>query len=117
MAVKRIVSNIQVSDIAAAKKFYNEILGLEVLMDHGWIITYGVSDLSSVQLSFATEGGSGTKVPDLSIEVDNLLQVYQAMKEAGFIISYDLTTEPWGVKRFYVLDPFGKTINILSHVR
>lgn len=116
MAVKRIVSNIAVSDIAAAKKFYSEILGLEVVMDHGWIMTYGTADLAPLQVSFATEGGSGTPVPDLSIEVDNLMEVYYAMKESDFSITYDLTTEPWGVKRFYVQDPFGKIINILSHV-
>lgn len=25
-------------------------------------------------------------------------------------------TEPWGVRRFYVRDPFGKLVNILQHV-
>ncbi|HYN27676.1 MAG TPA: glyoxalase, partial [Burkholderiales bacterium] len=24
-------------------------------------------------------------------------------------------SEPWGVRRFYVRDPFGKLINILQH--
>jgi uncharacterized glyoxalase superfamily protein PhnB len=33
----------------------------------------------------------------------------------GFGILYDLTDEPWGVRRFYVRDPFGKVVNILSH--
>ena len=33
----------------------------------------------------------------------------------GFGILYDLTDEPWGVRRFYIRDPFGKVVNILSH--
>ena len=33
----------------------------------------------------------------------------------GLEIVYGVVTEPWGVRRFYVRDPFGKTINILAH--
>jgi catechol 2,3-dioxygenase-like lactoylglutathione lyase family enzyme len=39
--VGRIVANVPVVDPAAAKRFYRDILGLEVLMDMGWIATYG----------------------------------------------------------------------------
>ncbi len=38
------------------------------------------------------------------------------MITAGFKIEYELTDEPWGVRRFYVRDPFGKLVNILSHL-
>ncbi|WP_349769300.1 hypothetical protein [Bacillus sp. NTK071] len=37
------------------------------------------------------------------------------MRKAGIPIEYGPTEEPWDVKRFYVKDPFGKLINILSH--
>lgn len=114
--VKRIVANIPAADPQAAKRFYEEILSLNVLMDHGWIRTYGLENKANVQISFASEGGSGTEVPDLSIEVDNVDQAYDLMKKADFTIEYALTKEPWGVKRFYVRDPFGKLVNILSHV-
>ena len=30
---------------------------------------------------------------------------------------HDLTDEPWGVRRFFIHDPTGKTLNILSHRR
>ncbi|MDR6784617.1 catechol 2,3-dioxygenase-like lactoylglutathione lyase family enzyme [Pedobacter africanus] len=115
MKVKRIVSNMFTSDFKAAEVFYKDILGLELLMDHGWIQTYGSSDLMSVQLSFATEGGSDTPVPDLSIEVDNVDEALEKFVEAGFQIEYGPADEPWGVRRFYVRDPFGRLINILSH--
>lgn len=35
MAVKRILANIASQDIAAAKAFYGDILGMDVVMDHG----------------------------------------------------------------------------------
>ncbi len=116
MGVKRIVANIATNDTAAATLFYKEILELDVAMDMGWITTYISMHSQSCQLSVATEGGSGTSVPDLSIEVDNIEQVYQRMQESEFKILYDLIEEPWGVRRFYVQDPFGKLINILEHV-
>ncbi len=114
--VKRIVANIQVADPAAARLFYETVLGLDLLMDHGWIVTYGADNTMSPQLSFATEGGSGTTVPDLSIEVDDVAQVLQQMEAAGFPAVYGPVTEPWGVYRFYVRDPFGKLVNILQHL-
>lgn len=115
MKVKRIVSNIASPDLKAAEVFYKKILGLEMLMDHGWIQTYGSSELMSPQMSFAIEGGSGTPVPDLSIEVDNVDEALELFMKEGFNIEYGPADEPWGVRRFYVRDPFGKLINILSH--
>jgi catechol 2,3-dioxygenase-like lactoylglutathione lyase family enzyme len=66
-------------------------------------------------VSFASEGGSGTPMPDLSIEVDDVDAALEGMREAGFAIEYGPAEEPWGVRRFYVRDPFGRLVNILSH--
>ena len=41
MKVNRIVANVEAKDVAQAQRFYQEVLGLELLMDHGWIRTYG----------------------------------------------------------------------------
>jgi uncharacterized glyoxalase superfamily protein PhnB len=54
-------------------------------------------------------------VPDLSIVVDDVDEVYAGAVSAGFEIVYAITDEPWGVRRFFVRDPFGKIVNILSH--
>jgi len=115
MKVKRIVANIDTSNIEMAKSFYQDVLGLDVLMNHGWIVTYGSNDEMSVQISFASQGGSQAPTPDLSIEVDNVDLCLERMKSAGFPIEYGPADEPWGVRRFFVRDPFGKLINILAH--
>ena len=31
-------------------------------------------------------------------------------------VEYGPANEPWGVRRFYVRDPFGRLVNILSHM-
>ncbi len=105
MTVKRVVANIATDQMESAKAFYGELLGMSLGMDHGWIITFVGTGCSTPQISFAIEGGSGTPVPDLSIEVDDLPAVYER-----------LVGEPWGVRRFFVRDPFGRLLNILAHL-
>ena len=115
MAVRRIVTNIGAESTEAAKAFYGDILGMRIAMELGWIVTFATDASTTPQISVATEGGSGTTVPDISIEVDDLEDVHQRMLDAGFIIEYGPMNEPWGVRRFYVRDPFGRLLNILAH--
>ena len=36
--------------------------------------------------------------------------------ELGYNIVHPLTDEPWGVRRFFVRDPDGKVVNVISHL-
>jgi catechol 2,3-dioxygenase-like lactoylglutathione lyase family enzyme len=116
MKVRRIVANISAADPDRARAFYEKLLDLKVVMDYGWILTFASETSAAPQLSVASEGGSGTQVPDLSIEVDDVGEIYRRAKSAELEIAYDIVDEPWGVRRFYVRDPFGKIVNILSHL-
>ena len=116
MQVKRIVANIAAADPAAARAFYSEALGLDLVMDLGWINTYGSPQTQSVQVSIASQGGSQTPVPDLSIEVDDVDAAFDRVSRAGFAVEYGPVDEPWGVRRFYVRDPFGRLVNIVAHL-
>jgi catechol-2,3-dioxygenase len=40
MAVKRIVANIAVGAVGPARAFYHDVLGMNVVMDQGWILTF-----------------------------------------------------------------------------
>jgi catechol 2,3-dioxygenase-like lactoylglutathione lyase family enzyme len=115
MAVKRIVANIAVDNVDAARGFYGDLLGMNLVMDHGWILTFASDHATVPQISVATEGGSGAPVPDLSIEVDDLDEVYGRVLAAGIAIEYGPVQESWGVRRFFVRDPFGRLLNILAH--
>ncbi|UFP92573.1 VOC family protein [Gloeobacter morelensis] len=115
MAVKRIVANIAADQVEQAAAFYADVLGLHLVMDQGWIMTFAANAQSAPQISIASEGGSGTPVPDLSIEVDDLDEVHQRVVAKGLKVEYGPTREPWAVRRFYVRDPFGRLLNILVH--
>lgn len=116
MIVKRIVPNFATADIPQARHFYSEILGLTVVMDLGWIVTLEAPFHMSPQVSIASEGGSGTPVPDLSVEVDDLDEALRRVRDAGFAVEDGPAKEEWGVRRFYVRDPLGRLVNILEHV-
>lgn len=116
MSVIKIVANMSVDSTDRARAFYREILGLDLLMDLGWICTFGNEQSMPLQISIAEEGGSGTPVPDISVEVDDIDGVLERIRLNKIEIDYGPVTEPWGVKRFYVRDPCGNVINILQHV-
>ena len=115
MTVKRIVTNIPAEQVGLAKRFYGEVFDMDLVMDLGWIVTFAAAGQAAPQISVATEGGSGTPVPDVSIEVDNLDVVHKRAVSAGFEVEYGPVREPWGVTRFYLRDPFGRLINVLAH--
>jgi uncharacterized glyoxalase superfamily protein PhnB len=61
------------------------------------------------------DDASASLQPDASIEVDDVDAVHAAAARLGCEIVHPLTDEPWGVRRFFVRDPNGKVLNILSH--
>lgn len=115
MAVMRIVANLTAADPQVARLFYERLLGLDIAMDFGWILTFASEGSARPQISIISEGGSGTEVPNVSVEVDNVDEIYGRAQSLGFEIVYPLSDEPWGVRRFFVRDPLGMVINILSH--
>lgn len=115
MAVLRIVPNLHTLNPSALAAFYHDLLGLDIVMDHGWIATLAVDTTMAPQLSLAREGGAGTDVPDISVEVDDIDRVHEHAIERGYEIVHPLTSEAWGVRRFFVRDPEGHVVNVLSH--
>jgi catechol 2,3-dioxygenase-like lactoylglutathione lyase family enzyme len=115
MAVSRIVPDLASRSLDAAKAFYADVLGLETVMDHGWIVTLADPNDASVQISLMTHDESARVIPDVSIEVDDVDAAHAAALRRGAEIVYPMTDEPWGVRRFFVRDPDGHVLNVLSH--
>jgi predicted enzyme related to lactoylglutathione lyase len=115
MGVRRVVPNLQGQDPAAAGEFYAEVLGLEVVMDQGWIVTFAAPGNASAQISVVSEDAGAPVHPDVSIEVDDVDAAHAAARRVGYEILHPLTDEPWGVRRFFVREPTGRVLNILSH--
>ncbi len=52
--------------------------------------------------------------PYLTIEVDDVDVVHADAVARGFDVVHPLTDEPWGVRRFLVVEPGGLVLNILG---
>ena len=115
MSVRRVVPDLASQSLATTKAFYKDVLGLEPVMDHGWIVTLADPANPAAQLSFLTHDETAPVSADVSIQVDDVDACHAAAVNAGAEIVHPLTDEPWGVRRFFLRDPDGHVINILSH--
>lgn len=111
-----ITANLPVPDIGQARDFYMDYLGLSVeQMNLGWVARFQSPDgRAVVQLV----SGDATAPHDSAISVhvgDQVEAAYEEAQRRGFEIVHPLTTEPWGVRRFFVRAPDGNVINIVSH--
>lgn len=114
MAVKRIKPNIASSDFEASRDFYTGVIGLEGGQGLDWILFFG-TDQREVQLSVMALDIKAHQHPDVSIEVDDVDAVYARAVAAGAQITYPITDEEWGLRRFFVRDPNGAIINVTQH--
>ena len=115
MKIRRVVPNLRGTKMPESRAFYVDVIGLELAMDLGWIMSFSSKDNPTAQLSVLTKDATAPTHPDVSIEVDDLEAALARVKAVGIAIEYGPADEPWGVRRFYVRDPFGKLVNILVH--
>jgi catechol 2,3-dioxygenase-like lactoylglutathione lyase family enzyme len=115
MPIRRIVPNVHAENPGESRAFYVDVLGLEVAMDLGWVMTFAAPGNRLAQLTVVQDDASASVHADVSIEVDDVDAVHAAAERAGCEIVHPLTDEPWGVRRFFVRDPNGTVLNILSH--
>jgi predicted enzyme related to lactoylglutathione lyase len=115
MSVRRIVPNINAADPSGAKPFYQGVLGLDVAMDMGWIVTFASPSNATAQVSVVASNTRSEPHADISVEVADVDACHAAAQQKGYQIVYPLTDEPWGVRRFFVRDPHGVIVNVVSH--
>ena len=115
MRVTRVIPNLPAPDPAALAAFYQDVFGLELDFDMGWIVFLGTQTERPLRLQIASEGGSGTDLPAISIGVDDLDEALARVRAAGVEPEYGPVVEPWGVHRFYLRDPAGNLVNVVTH--
>ncbi|MFD5447220.1 MULTISPECIES: VOC family protein [unclassified Streptomyces] len=117
MTIRRIVPNIRAEspdELAAGRDFYG-LLGFEEVMDMGWVTTLASPSSPAAQISFFTEERTAPVVPDFSVEVEDVDAVHARLVASGAEIVREPRDEEWGVRRFFVRDPSGRVVNVLTH--
>lgn len=115
MRVVEVIADLPVADIGSARAFYTDYLGLSTEeMNLGWVARF-TSPESGARLQVVSQDASAPVNPVVSIKVDDVDQAYEDARGLGYEIVHPLTTEPWGVRRFFVRAPDGNVINVVQH--
>ena len=111
--ISRAVPNIRSERPDATRAFFVDLLGFEVAMDLGWIVTVASPTDPSVQVSIISNDDMAA--PGISVGVADVDAVHAAAVEQGCEIVYPLRDEEWGVRRFMLREPSGTVVNVVSH--
>lgn len=100
-----------VEDIAISKKFYAQVLGMEILHDWGAMVVFkdrlALHQASELQPraetgKFSQSGGHGNVI--VYLQSDDLEGAYQELKEGGVEFLHGILSLPWE-RLFRVYDP------------
>jgi catechol 2,3-dioxygenase-like lactoylglutathione lyase family enzyme len=109
------MANLRVPDVEAAKSFYTDYLGLSTEeFNLGWVARY-TSPSTGANVQLVTKDATASQDSVISIHTPDVEAAYAEAQELGYEIVKPLTTEAWGVHRFFVRAPDGNVINIVNH--
>lgn len=106
------------------KKFYTQVLDFGVTFENDFYLLLHTpnhqAELSFLQPNHPSQKslfqpafeGKGIY---LTIEVENVDQVYEQIKNKGVPIEIELRDEPWGDRHFAIVDPNGIGIDIVTY--
>jgi catechol 2,3-dioxygenase-like lactoylglutathione lyase family enzyme len=113
VTIERAVPNIRSDRPAETRDFFVKLLGFEVAMDIGWVVTVTSPTNPAAQVNII--GNDDPAAPGISVGVDDVDAVHARAVEQGLEIAYELRDEEWGVRRFMLREPSGTIVNIVSH--
>ena len=116
MRATRVTANLRVADIDATKGFYAKYLGLSnEEFNMGWVACILPLLTPGPNVQLVTRDASAPEDSVISVHTDDVEGAYAEAQERGYEIVHPITTEPWGVRRFFVRAPDGNVINIVNH--
>jgi predicted enzyme related to lactoylglutathione lyase len=118
MNIRRIVPDINSTKMEESKVFYADFIGLKLAMDMGWILTFVSESNPTAQINIikSDKPVSGNSNVGISFEVSDIDGMYEKAKSRKYEIVYPIANEPWGVRRFFVKDPNGVIVNLMTHI-
>jgi uncharacterized glyoxalase superfamily protein PhnB len=111
--ISRAVPNIKSDRPSETRDFFVDLLGLEVAMDIGWVVTVTSPTNRAAQVNIISNDDPAA--PGISVEVADVDAVHATAVERGYEIAYPLRDEEWGVRRFMLREPSGTVVNVVSH--
>jgi uncharacterized glyoxalase superfamily protein PhnB len=113
VSVTRAVPNIKSDRPAETRDFFVNLLGFDVAMDLGWVVTVASPENPTAQVTII--GNDDPAAPGISVGVADVDAVHAEAVSRGFEIVYPLRDEEWGVRRFMLREPSGTVVNVVAH--
>lgn len=105
---------------AQARAFYEGFLGFRVAMEEDGMLMLASTSTPTTQVILAWDSATAADPEllqvDVSVEVADVDDAHRRAVADGLDIVRELRDEPWGIRRFFVRDPSGRTVNIASHI-
>lgn len=108
------------------KKFYTEILDFGVSFENEFYLLLHTPN-NSAEISFLQPNHPSQKPifqskfngkgVYLTIEVENVDELYKQLKEKGVQMEIEIRDEPWGDRHFAIVDPNGIGIDIVTYTK
>ena len=115
MSIRRVVPDLSSERFDESRAFYVDVLGFEVAMDLGSVVTLASPANPTAQITLMRRDGSPRLLPQVTIEVADVDAVYNEAVRRGARVLFPPTDESWGVRRFFLFDPNDVVINVMSH--
>jgi catechol 2,3-dioxygenase-like lactoylglutathione lyase family enzyme len=120
MEIRRAMPVVRTDRPTEMRDFYRGFLGFRLAMDEDGMLMLASTSTPTTQLIVAWRSRTAVDPDvydvDVSIEVADVDAVYERARAERLEIVRPLRDEPWGIRRFFVRDPAGRTINIASHI-
>lgn len=120
MEIRRAMPVITTNNPAQTREFYEKFLGFRVAMDEDGMLMLASTSTPTTQIIIAWSSPTALDPEllevDVSVEVANVDEVHRRAVVDGLSVIRELQNEPWGIRRFFVRDPSGRTINVASHI-
>ena len=111
-------------DLSACKVFYSQWLHFQVAFESSFFILLVSEGDRPYSLGFMTEVHPSSPPSNpamnaqagvfLTLQVANVRADYERLRSAGLEMHYHLHDEPWGQRRFGLVDPNGMYIDVVE---
>ncbi|MGH7324513.1 MAG: VOC family protein [Candidatus Rokuibacteriota bacterium] len=111
--------------LTECRDFYTRWFGFQIAFEASWFVYLASAGDPPHGIAFmAADHPSQPPGPEtftgkgmfLTFQVADVAMEFKRLLEAGVRIAYPLRGEPWGQRRFGLLDPAGMWVDIVQHI-
>ena len=112
--------------LTECRDFYTRWFGFRIAFEASWFVYLASAGERSYGIAFmASDHPSRPPGPEtftgqglfLTLQVADAAAEFERLREAGVPMAYPLRDEPWGQRRFALLDPAGMWVDIVQHIQ